>query len=209
MIRMVIYSTIAAFGLVLFGPHARAGTMISDDFVRTGPSEALVAPFISPSTPSVNTYGGFVEVIVSGVGTSLGALLNDAFYGVPSGVPYDPQFYQLNIGWDAAPLFPFVGAPRNAVNFIAFDEGVGFVTPPYRPPYDGVDHTYHFVISVPATAGQLQFGVSDGGFSDNTGQYNIQIFQLAPVPEPTSLALAGLGVAGLLGYGYTRRRAGT
>jgi PEP-CTERM motif len=204
MIRCVLRCVAVLIGTGLLACQARAG-MISDHFVRTGPSEMIVAPFTSPSTSSVNTYGGFVEVIVSGVGNSLGTLLNDAFYGVPSGTLYDPQFYQLNIGWDAAPLFPFVGQPRNAVNFIVFDEGVDFVTPPYRPPYDPVNHTYHFAISVPFDAGHLAFGVSDGAFSDNGGQYNIQIWQLA-VPEPSTIMLLAIGTLGLLGYHRRRRK---
>lgn len=200
-------------GMCLLPSQARADMMISDHFIRMGPSETLVAPFISPSTSTVNTYGGFVEIIVSGVGNSLGPLLNDAFYGVPGGVPLDPQFYQLNIGWsNGAPLFPFVGEPRNANNIITFIENVGFVTPPATPAYNGVNNTYQFVVSVPANAGNLQFGVSDGIFADNGGQYNIQVFQLQPapvgavVPEPAGLAMMALGAVVLVGCGWRRMR---
>ncbi len=36
-------------------------------------------------------------------------------------------------------------------------------------------HSYHFVMEVPKNAGRLSFGVADGDFADNGGQYNIEI----------------------------------
>jgi hypothetical protein len=182
---------------------ASASNLISDNFVRVGIGETVVAPFTSPSTSTVNSYSGLLEVIVSGTGFSAGSSINDAFYGVPSGVPYDPQYYQLNIGWQGQPLFPLVGESRNINNFISFIDGVGTVpfgtTPAYNP-----NSIYKFVVNLPATAGILSFGVSDGLFGDNGGRYNIEINQLRritarDIPEPSALgALALLGISAVV-----------
>lgn len=157
---------------------AWASPFILSNYTRVGATEALVAPFTSPSTATTNSYSGLVEVLVSGTGFSLFGNLNDAFYGVPSGAPYDAQYYQLNLGWTTAPLVPLSGEPRNINNFIVFIEGVGAVTSPSTPAYDA-NHTYHFVVDTGLLAAQnLQFGVSDGNFGDNGGAYNVAIWQL-------------------------------
>lgn len=165
-----------------------ASTVILDEYTRVGPSENLTAPFTSPSTATASSYSGYVEVLVTGTGYSLFTLLNDAFYGVPGGLPLDAQYYQLNLGWTTAPLVPFSGEGRNIDNFIVFVEGVGAVSPGTTPPFNGAS-SYHFVVNTGLLAGQqLQFGVSDGNFGDNGGQYNIKVWQLEPgaassVPE--------------------------
>lgn len=197
-----------ALGLALsVATTASAAPLISDAFTRVGPSEILSVPFTAPRFDTDFSYSGFVEILVSGTGQSLGAQINDAFYGVPSGVPYNPVFYQLNIGWIGADLEAFVGEPRNANNFIVFIEGVGSVTPPATPAYDD-GHEYHFVVKIPdaVPSGQLQFGVSDGNFADNDGGFRIQVFQLAArdVPAPPTLVLS---LAALAGLAIMRRRA--
>jgi hypothetical protein len=110
-------------------------------------------------------------VLVSGTGYSYGTTVNDAFFGVKTGKPLDPQYYQLNLGWNAAPLKPYSGESRNISNFIKLVDGIGKAA---VPTYNS-NHSYHFVIEVPKDAGRLSFGVSDGGFDENGGQYNIEI----------------------------------
>ncbi len=122
---------------------------------------------------TTSQYGGLVEVIVSGTGTSYGQLVNDAFYDVPSGIPVDysgsgslfqTRYYQLNLGWQNG--FGLLGCddePYNINNAIVFIDGVGSVSPPAMPSYEPVTHRYDFVVRVPEDAGQLNFGDADCG----------------------------------------------
>lgn len=198
-VLLTLRRAVAVLALSSIAASAPASTVILDNYTRTGTTDSIVAPFVSPSTATTNTYSGFVEVLVSGTGWSLFNLLNDAFHGVPGGAPYDPQYYQLNIGWSTAPVVPFSGEARNINNFMAFVEGIGAVGAGYTPAYDA-SHTYHFVVNTGlVTASQLQFGVSDGNFGDNGGQYNISVWQLregaANVPEsPAPYGVIGLAV---------------
>ena len=208
---------LCAAGLaILFSASQGIAQGIISTFERVGARESLTVPFTSPSVSTVHAYGQFVEIIVSGTGDSKGTNVNDAFYGVPSGVPYltsgnKPGFYQLNIGWaNGFGLAGCQGVPHNITNFITFIDGSGFVTPLATPPYAGTTHMYDFVVQVPADAGQLNFGVSDCNYSDNSGAYEIQVFQLGTHPAP-ALGHAGLVVlaVGLLMVGLAivvRRR---
>ncbi|MGD1018440.1 MAG: PEP-CTERM sorting domain-containing protein [Verrucomicrobiia bacterium] len=54
--------------------------------------------------------------------------------------------------------------------------------------------------TIPTGATQLQLGVTDVGYGDNTGSWTVQI---ASVPEPTTTALVLIGLGGL---GLTARR---
>lgn len=202
---MKIYRYLPALLGAALSLSAEAATSIPDVYSRTGPSETLVVPFTNPGVATAFAYSGSVEVIVSGTGYSAGSAINDAFYGVPSGVFYNAQYYQLNLGWTGANLVPFVGEARNANNFITFIEGVGAVAPTATPSYSP-DHVYRFVVQVPLASGPLQFGVSDGNFGDNGGEYRIQVFQLQPVPEPETYAMMMAGLAAL-GAVARRRRA--
>lgn len=183
---------------------AQAANAIGDVYIRVGPSDSLTALFTEPSTSTANAYAGAVEVIVGGTGYSGGNAINDAFYDVLTGLPMDPQWYQLNLGWNGADLIPYAGEPRNIDNFISFIDGVGAVPAQTLPAY-APDHRYHFVVNVPVAAGPLQFGVSDGNYSDNGGQYDIEVYQLQLVPEPQTLVTILVGL-GLLGGALRRRR---
>ena len=62
-----------------------------------------------------------------------------------------------------------------------------------------------FFITIPSGATQLQLGINDDRFGDNTGSYSVQVSGPGPtssVPEPTAAALCGFGLVclGLVAY---------
>jgi WD40 repeat protein len=147
-------------------------------YAPASPQETLTATFTQPDGGvTVNPYQGLVLLHVTGVGQSYGPVYNDAFYLYSdqfSGSPtngHDGGYYQLAFG--TSPLAAFdVG--NDAANFL-----VGPL-PPYNPA-----HEYTLVLDTRLSSpGHLHFGVSDGGFNDNTGAYTITVTQLvatAPV----------------------------
>lgn len=134
------------------------------------------------------------------MGQSYANVYNDAFY------LFTNQFSTIQHGWDGGFYQLAFGTSPLGV----FDSGndadnrlVGPL-PDYSPEHD---YTFNLDTGL-SSAGHLHFGVSDGGFSDNTGAFTITATQLdrngdpiqAPAdPEPGSLALLGLGVFPLLG----------
>ena len=161
-------------------------------------SETFSASFLqADGGVSAGAYHGSVQVTVYGVGNSSAGELNDAFYifddgqGNPIGPGHDGSYYQLTFGTST---LVGLNPGQDAVNFI----------PSGLPSYNS-DHIYTFVLNTGAVAPtQLHFGVSDGIFSDNGGQYTIQLTQLG-APEPTSWALMLLGVGGV-GAALRRRK---
>jgi hypothetical protein len=132
--------------------------------------ETLAATFTRPDGGvTVNAYQGYVLLHVTGVGQSYANVYNDAFY-LYSG-PFDPPknghdggYYQLTFGTSPLPAFCLA---CNAASFL-----VGPL-PAYNPAHD---------YTRLARPGALHFGVSDGGYNDNTGAYTIAVTQLAPAP---------------------------
>jgi hypothetical protein len=173
---------------------------------RTARAETLTATFTQPDGGmTVDTYQGLVQLHVTGVGQSYANVFNDAFYlytnqwsGIQHG--WDGGFYQLAFGTSPLPIFDL---GNNADNFL-----VGPL-PDYNPAHD-----YTFILNTGLSSpGHLHFGVSDGGYSDNTGAFTITVTQLDqngdPIsfpddPEPGSLTLLGLGAFPL--FGALRRR---
>ena len=157
-------------------------------------SESLTASFLTADGGvTVGGYDNQVRVTVSGVGQSLGSDFNDAFYVYDPGPPsHDPNYYQLTFGTSA--LVGFDPA-QDAVNDI-----VGGL-PAYNP-----DHIYSFILNTGATTPTaLHFGVGDGNFSDNSGEYWITVTQLG-VPEPATWAIMLAGFGGLGAALRQRRR---
>lgn len=201
------FSTLAALifvGTTATVTHAQA-TSVSANFTRTGAAESLTAPFINASgTQTVGTYGGLTEIIVSGTGNALATIVSDAFYfldGNPVGI-----YYGLNIGYAG---LPYAGGEANNIQArMDFIETIGAVAPGTIPSYRP-GHDYRFVIDLPANAGVLRFGTSDGNYGDNGGAYNISVFSVVrgavAVPEAGTFALA-LPALGMVGAVVIRRR---
>jgi hypothetical protein len=220
---------IGVFFIVLLATpkFAFASPFIIDNFVRTGQTATLVAPFTTfGGVTAPGQWSGLIEVIVSGSGVNVPAnyFHEDAFY------PFDPATNvlaqgpgilppnALHISFTGCSVSFECGALRIS-NFFTFVEGVGFVTVPPEIalpdslsqitiqalleliPYSP-DHLYHFVIDIGSTPQFLTLGHGDGGVWDNSGEYDIQLFSVAPVavasvPEPSSFLLLFLGLTGL------------
>ena len=201
------YSIITAL-LLFTSPTIFASQIIADNFLRTGVSETLNAPFLSPNGVTTNSlfHRGTIEVIVSGIGYSFWDDINDAFFMEDSVAhEIDPGYYQLNAGTNGTSFDG--GLDNNLINSIIFIEDEGIVSPLSRPTYDP-NHEYHFVIdtSLMGSIGNsaLTFGVSDIDYADNGGSYNIQLFEVSPVPIPAAFILMFTGIFSL--FSYSKRK---
>lgn len=195
--------------------------LISDNFVRIGSTERLVVPFTAEGgVQTINTYSNHVEIIVSGVGYSYSTGTNDAFYGVnptsssaciAEGVPVHDTCnifptYQLGISTENRPIVET--GDSDAENFITFIEDAGFIPTGTLPAYNSTNHSYHFVIDSSLlnmdSSNQFNFGVTDDYFSDNGGEFIIDVFQVQAVPIPSAVWLFGSGLISL--FGIARRK---
>ena len=179
--------------------NAGASIIGSIDYTASGPSETMTVLFTTPDGGiSTNSYSGFVQVVVSGTGYSYFDQLNDAFHVFTADIPIaDAGYYQLTFGQT---VLQASNITQDASQKIVFDIDAGKeVTPPYIPYYRS-DHIYSFILNTGGTATNLHFGVSDGYFEDNGGNFTVSLQQLtANVPEPTTMLLLSLGLIGLAG----------
>jgi hypothetical protein len=161
--------------------------------VAAGPAlaiETLTATFTKPDGGvTAYLYSGIVRVTVSGIGQSLAAEMNDAFYKYdPLPVEHNANYYQL--AFDTTTLTAHDKYKDAAASIVG-------ALPTYDP-----SHVYTFLLDTGTTTpSKLHFGVVDGLFSDNTGAYDITI----AVPEPATWALM-LGGFAVVGAAQRRRR---
>lgn len=154
----------------------RITVLINDDtYTTTDLGETLQATFTTPDGGVTSEeYSGYVLVTIAGAGQAYTPSYNDAFY-LFNGAFTDPQnghdggFYQMTFGTSTLGERDL---GSNAKNFLACP------LPPYNPA-----HRYTVVIDTKLSKpGRLHFGVSDGGYNDNTGAFTIRVTQLAPKP---------------------------
>jgi len=220
-------SVVTILVLMLGAVTVTAQTTIEGvDYVQCGPGETVTAPFIpdepgsgppddEPGADAVVTtglYSGLVELTVSGTGESLGPRLNDAFWLFtddahnPTTPFNDSIWYQLNVGTHTLlgwydPGFDITTTPPSqlAKYKIVYDLDTDTeVSPVYVPAYRS-DHTYSIDVDLGTDVqSQVQFGVSDGIFSDNSGEYTITVYQLGIAAEidikPETLNLQSKGL---------------
>ena len=167
---------------------------IERDFVRTGQHESLITSWsVFGGTTTSQTWSGLVEVIVSGFGVNVptSGTLEDAFYPIDPAAPDLPQQGTgvqpptgLHLSFSGCAAALECGAPR-IESFLIYVDGVGFVQPPPPTiaafletiPYSP-EHVYHFVIDLGTIAHVLTLGHGDGGVSDNSGYFAIQLFSV-------------------------------
>ena len=136
----------------------------------------------------VSVGSGFPNTDAKG-DTALPVNAGDGSTGKPFPSFYmNPATYPINLG-------ELVGTFANSSGAIvgtpfAVGVGPGFVT-------------------IPTGATQLQLGINDDRFGDNTGSYCVQISGPGPagVPEPSTAALCGFALVGLGFVAYRRRAA--
>lgn len=145
------------------------------EYRAADPRETIDVPF-KPADAAItaSSYQGYVLVNVTGVGQAYGATYNDAFYLYTA--PFDPP----QNGWDGG----FYQLAFKAATLTEFDAGAGAwaslygTLPPYNP-----SHEYTVILdSKVATPGKIHFGVTDGGYSDNSGAFRVTITQLVRSP---------------------------
>lgn len=142
---------------------------------------------------SLTAFGG-ISSYVGPQGPLVGVFLSDA---IPdSTAPVGLNFTPAGLGIDFASLSPslgqvfYIGDGRSAAN--TFQE---FIAP------TGATRLF---LGIPDGFG---FGGAPGAYDDNDGSYSVRIGinQVPTIPEPTSMLLMALGLAGVLCAGRQRR----
>jgi sulfatase modifying factor 1 len=152
-------------------------------------SEWMKAAFYNPDTPGYSTYGTGMNTIVSGTGGSAS----------------DGVVYQVSGSGPQA-----VGSFSNADNYYGLFDASGNVrewTGKVNPAASGTNLQEAYL------ANGSYAGGSDYAVSIDNGVYALGTsasagigFRVALVPEPSTIALAAMGVAGALGFKRLKRR---
>ncbi len=206
-----VIAAVAATALVslIANPVSAQYIIQGTTYNTTGSTENMVAVFTKPDGGiSTNTYYGFVLVDVNGTGIAGGTNPNDAFYySNDNWATHTSVGSNYMMDFDSKTLSAVANA-RDAKNFVMYDVSTNteITSRPYVPAYNSANnHKYTVILDtalLQANATNLHFGVNDGTYTDNSGQYNLSITQLSSgtsssVPEPSPVALmSGLLAAG-------------
>ena len=199
-------------------------TLSGMTFNRLSSEETLNPAFtMAGGETSANDYTGLVEVRVTGSGLNNVSLPDngtDAFYNFAVGtntagglaaaslrLGSETQLGSLPSGFAFSPndsRQAEAGSLHVADLAIVYDGSSFSVSDPspldlfdgLAPVYSS-SHEYHFVMDLGSYNGTLTLGFGDGGVSDNAGAYDISLWQVELVPEPSSwwiLAVMGLSL---------------
>ena len=219
---------LVTFFLILYSiTQVYAIPLEMDDFFRSSGPEYLSPQFDSGrGQTTLASYSGYIEVFVSGFGQNNVSLPNDfddAFYhfmsstGQPTGlfsntlrVGTEYQAWTIPAGYTWHPnsslqieagsvhvadlIVACIGDSFPVSGVLPLDVWDGFA-PVYNP-----SHEYHFIMDLGTYDGRLTLGYGDGGTWDNSGNYDITLWRVQPVPEPATMLLLGSGFIGLVSF---------
>ena len=143
--------------------------------ISFGPGSVLTLTYLSGMVsvgsgfPNTNTNGDTALAVNNGTGST--GQVFPSFY-------MNPATYPINLG----ELVGTFATSSGAIVGTPFAVGIGPTA-----------------LTVPTGAAQLQLGINDDFFSDNTGSYSVQIVGPAAVgvPEPSAVGLCGFGICAL------------
>lgn len=177
--------------LLTFIPAASHGQLISDYFVRTSTPELLYADAAGPGATTSREYTGLIEVRVSGLWTNNPTQSYDGCFQVTPVL--GPHRYSLTLGFSGCSWILECGGEHFCL-WVTFLEGVGFVQPCLQIPEGShvpkfnPEHEYGLVLDLGSSPVRPTFGTGDGGTFDNSGGFDIEIYQLEFGPTSTQPA---------------------